>query len=82
MTILEQIMIDYPEESFYIANGFDDAIIGFDEVRRRLVYDIDRVIDILIFEGMTYDQAVEFYDFRILPFDIGDGTPIFVRNYL
>ena len=82
MTIVEQIMIDYPEEKFYIAYGFDDAIIGFDEVGRRLVYDIDKVINILVIDGMTYDEAVKFYDFEILDAYFGEGTPIFVKNYL
>lgn len=82
MNIVEQIMIDYPEEIFYVAYGFDDAIIGFDEVGRRLVYDIDKVIDILILDGMTYDDAIKFYDFEILDAYIGEGTPIFVKNYL
>jgi hypothetical protein len=75
-------MIDYPEEKFYIAYGFDDAIIGFDEVGRRLVYDIDKVINILVIDGMTYDEAVKFYDFEILDAYFGEGTPIFVKNYL
>jgi hypothetical protein len=82
MNIIEQILIDYPEESFYIADGFDDAIIGFDEVGRRLVYDMDRVIDILILDGMTYDESIEYYDFKIANTYIGEGTPIFVKNYI
>ena len=82
MNIIEQILIDYPEECFYIADGFDDAIIGFEEVGRRLVYDMDRVIDILILDGMTYDEAIEYYDFKIAHTDIGEGTPIFVKNYI
>jgi hypothetical protein len=82
MTIVEQIVMDYPEESFFIALGFDDAIIGFDEVGRRLVYDMDRVIDILVLDGMTYDEAVKYYDFEILDAYIGEGTPIFVKNYI
>jgi hypothetical protein len=82
MTVIEQILIDYPEESFYIADGFDEAIIGFDEVERRLVYDMDIIIEILVLDGMTYDEAIEYYDFYILNTDIGEGTPIFIKNYI
>jgi hypothetical protein len=53
-----------------------------DEVGRRLVYDMDKVIDILVIDGMTYDEAVKFYDFEILDAYFGEGTPIFVKNYL
>jgi hypothetical protein len=82
MTTLEQILIDYPDESFYIADGFDDAIIGFDENAVRLVYDIDVIIDILIEEGMTYEDAREHYDYNIAGGYIGEGTPIFVKKYV
>jgi len=82
MTTLEQILIDYPDESFYIADGFDDAIIGFDENAVRLVYDIDVIIDILIEEGMTYEEAREHYDYNIAGGYIGEGTPIFVKKYV
>jgi hypothetical protein len=43
---------------------------------------MDKVIDILIIDGMTYDDAIEYYDFNISSAYIGEGTPIFVKNYL
>ena len=74
--------MDYPEEIFYIAFGFDDAIIGFDESGRRLVYDMDEVINILVDDGMTHDEAVEYYDFKIANSFFGEGTPIFIKIYI
>jgi len=82
MTILDQILMDYPEGIFYIAFGFDDAIIGFDESGRRLVYDMDEVINILVDDGMTHDEAVEYYDFKIANSFVGEGTPIFIKIYI
>lgn len=58
---LEQILELYPDDTFKIADGFDDAIIGVDDNNLKIVYDIDKVIDILIKDGMTDDEAIEFY---------------------
>lgn len=81
MNALDKIIQDYPEEAFYILDGFDNAIIGFDQNARRLVYDMELVIDILVLDGMDYDAAVEYYDFKICAAYFGDGTPIFVKKY-
>jgi hypothetical protein len=43
------------------------------------VYDIDRIIDILIEDGMSYDDAVEFYQYNIVGSYVGENTPSFVR---
>jgi hypothetical protein len=81
MKVIDQILETYPEEDFFIADGFDDAIIGFDEGERRLVYDIDEIINILILEGMTYEDAIEHYDYNIAGSYVGEGTPIYIRIF-
>lgn len=81
MRVIDQILETYPEEDFLIADGFDDAIIGFDEVGRRLVYDIDGIINILILEGMTYEDAIEHYDYNIAGAYVGEGTPIYIKIF-
>lgn len=76
---IDQIIEEYPDESFVIADGFDDAIIGVDEDKLKIVYDIDRIIDILIEDGMNYDDAIEFYQYNIVGSYVGENTPSFVR---
>lgn len=43
-----KIIEQYPDETFTIADGFDDAIIGVDEENGKVVYDINEIINILI----------------------------------
>ena len=44
---LEEILNEYPEESFLKADGFDDAVIGLEHLNMKLVYDMDKMITIL-----------------------------------
>jgi len=76
---LEQILELYPDDTFKIADGFDDAIIGVDDNNLKIVYDIYKVIDILIKDGMTDDEAIEFYEYNIAGSYVGENTPSFIR---
>ncbi len=76
---LDQILELYPDDTFKIADGFDDAIIGVDDNNLKIVYDIDKVIDILIKDGMTDDEAIEFYEYNIAGSYVGENTPSFIR---
>ena len=62
---LDQILELYPDDTFMIADGFDDAIIGVDDNNLKIVYDIEKVIDILIKDGMSVDEAIDFYEHNI-----------------
>ena len=77
MTLLEKILDDYPEEGFVKADGFDDAIIGVWS-EGRLVYSVDKVIEILM-KDMTEQEAIEFYEFNIECAYVGERTPIFIK---
>ena len=79
MTILDQILESYSEDEFIKADGHDNAIIGVDEKTMRLVYSRTKVIAGLVAMEMTYEEAVEFYDFNIEGAYI-EGGPIFVND--
>jgi len=70
----------WSDVEFLIAGGYDDAIIGLDDASGRLVYDVDKIIRILMEDGMSYDEAFEFYDYNILNSYVGEKTPLFVRT--
>jgi hypothetical protein len=45
---------------------YDDAILGYDPQEDRLIYNEDKIIDILITkEGMSVEDAIEWYDYNI-----------------
>jgi hypothetical protein len=76
---LEQILELYPDDTFVIADGLNDAIIGVDDNNLKIVYDIDEVINILIINGMDVDEAFEFYEYNIAGAYVGENTPLFIR---
>jgi hypothetical protein len=72
------------DESIVFENpNYDDAIIGYDEVSLRIVYDYDKMVECLVKEdGMEYDEAMEFIDYntiRACPY-MGDKAPIVLKR--
>lgn len=65
-----------------MADGFDKAIIGVAErcgLAALVVYDAAKCIDILVKrDGMTHDEASEFFNFNTLGAYVGENTPLFL----
>ena len=79
--ILETILETYYEETFMIADGFDDAIIGVDDSVPRLVYSSDKCIQILVdIEGMDYMDAIEHFEYNVRGSYMGEKTPLFIND--
>jgi len=74
--MIEKILETYDDASFMKADGFDNAIIGVDEVDMRLIYSVSKCIDILKKDGMNYEEAREFFDFNVSGSYVGEKTPI------
>ena len=45
------------------------------------VYDIGKVIAVFVAEGMTEEEAQEYFEFNVIGGWGGDGTPIFVHLF-
>jgi hypothetical protein len=69
-------------EGAVILDGLDDAIIGIVEEfgnGPRILYSRNKIIEILCQrEGMSYEEAEEFYGFNILGLYAGEQNPIFL----
>ena len=67
-----------------LCDGFDEAIIGLaTRIGMELVvaYDVEKIIGILINrDGMTYEEAYEYYEFNIVGAWMGEFTPIFITT--
>tara|TARA_R110000868_G_scaffold101689_3_gene279903 strand:+ start:2035 stop:2274 length:240 start_codon:yes stop_codon:yes gene_type:complete len=63
-----------------LLDDFDDAVMGSTLLDDELVlcYDITKCLDILISQGMTPDQAQEYFEYNILDAYMGKDTPIFI----
>ena len=77
--VLNKIIDAYPEEEFLKADGLDEAVIGIEEDEMRLVYSVDKCIEIFMSQGMEYDEALEFFDYNVRGAWMGDKTPIWVK---
>ena len=74
--MLEKILEQYEDEQILIANGFDGAVIGIEENTMRLIYSVEKCINILMEQGMDMTEAVEYFDFNVSGSYVGEKTPI------
>ena len=72
------------EKGLLIADGLDHAFVGlmmrFNVLEPIACYDYDRVIEGYIEEGMTEEEAIEFFEFNVIGAWVGERTPCFLRR--
>ena len=80
LTKREQMAEINPEA--LLADGFDNALMGYDATGACAVYDYDKCMTVLIErDEMTYDEAHEFMEFNVVSAYVGDFTPIFIHTF-
>ena len=80
MNYKQNFIKEINEQSLF-ADGFDDAIMGYDAIGYRVVYDYDKCSDTLMKrDGMTRHEAHEFMEFNVVGAYVGDFTPIFIHK--
>lgn len=79
-TLLCEVIDYYEDETFLKADGFDNAVIGVDETTMRLIYSVKKCIEILIEEGLTYEDAMEHFSFNVSGSYVGGETPIWCQD--
>lgn len=78
--MIENIIENYPEETFLKADGFDEAILGVEENEMRLIYSVSKCIQILQ-THMSYEEALEYFNYNIGGAYVGDRTPIWCYDF-
>jgi len=81
VTLREQIAQDYPDLLVLEPDYFDSAIIGLAQrIGMDVVcYDKEKVLELLcVKEEMTYEDAVEHFEYNIIGSWVGDTTPVFL----
>ena len=78
MTKREQLLAFVPDDTLLFADGFDDAIIGLDTLSLKVVYSKQQMIEILVSEDMTLEDAIEFLEYNTWNTYVGEQTPIYV----
>ena len=78
-TIKERLSECNPEALFI--DGFDNALIG---IARRCgspdvaVYDYAKCVDVMVDDGMSHDEAVEYMEYNVAGAYVGENGPILV----
>jgi uncharacterized protein YjaZ len=76
--MLELIQQRFEDEYILCCVGYDKCIIGYEfKDNIRLIYSVKRIINQLIEEGLTEEEAYEHYEFNIVGAWVGEKTPIF-----
>jgi hypothetical protein len=75
--------MSHEDDDLLWADGLLNAVIGIAtraDGLRVVCYSVDKVIETLMKrDGMTEEEAYEFYEFNIACAWVGDKTPIFVE---
>ena len=78
--MIDKIIEQYEDETFLKADGFDDAIIGVDEHSMRWIYSVKKCIEILMSQGMDYEESLEYFVFNVSGAYFGEKTPIWCQD--
>ena len=81
---IADLFAEYPDA--LLADGFEDAFAGvaFRCSKQPLaVYDYDQCVDILMKrDGMSYEEASEFFEFNVVGAWMGEGTPLYLCRHI
>lgn len=72
-------------EDTLLADGFEDALIGFGYQHTKViaVYDYHKCVTVLMQrDEMTEEDAIEHMDYNVVGSYVGDHTPIFINKDL
>jgi hypothetical protein len=78
-TIREELVDMTCNAEMLFADGLDDAITGY-TTKGCAVYSIDAIIDILVSEGMTEEDAFDHFYYNIDGSYVGEFTPIYINT--
>jgi hypothetical protein len=77
---MDRLAEEYPD--LMRMDGFDDAILGVVERigLQTVCYDLNKVIAILMEQGMDEQDAWDWYQFNMLGAWVGEATPVFLER--
>lgn len=79
--ICEWLETNFPDEEFLLADGLEEAFVGVDLDTMKTMYDSNKCLDIYVEDGMSYEDALEYFDFNVVGACLGEKTPIFLYYY-
>jgi len=80
-----QKILEWIDETFEVIvypTGFEDCIVGVAEKFGGppvAVLDLEKILSKLRKEGMTYEKAIEYFEYNILGSYVGEQTPVYMH---
>jgi len=68
-------------EKVLFCDGFDEAIIGYLEEEKKVVYSKSKMILVLLEEDMILEEALEFLEYNTWGAYVGDHTPLYINDF-
>ena len=75
--------MNIPDDKVYFTNpDYAEAIIGYDIVNERIVYDYDLMVQCLEKDGMSEEEAIEWIDYNVVGVLVAENTnmPLIVNR--
>ena len=64
-------------------DGFDEALVGLEETTAKAVYDVGKMVKILIErDDMTEEEALDYLNYNVFNAYVGKMTPIHICTFL
>jgi hypothetical protein len=76
--ICDWLLSNFPDEEFLLADGLEEAFVGVDLETMRTMYNSLKIIDILIEDSISYEDALDHFYCNITGAYVGEKTPIFL----
>jgi hypothetical protein len=76
--MLDKIIEWFPEDEFIRLDGLDEAIIGVDDTKMRLIYSVSKCVETLSKSmEMDEEEALDYFHYNVKSLYVGEKTPIF-----
>jgi len=81
---MREALADLDEDLLFMdPESFDEAIMGYIERANSppvVCYNKDKVLEILMKDGMDWEEAEEYYYYNIVGAYMGERTPVFLET--
>ena len=82
----KRLALSEVDPEILLFDGFDDALIGYTDSwgsensrSMRAVYSYEKCLTVLMNDGLSYESAVEHFEFNTLGAYVGPRTPVVVH---
>ena len=83
MSVRDELAANFEGVMLLEPAKFDAAILGVLErcgEEPKVCYSLEKILEILMEDGMTYEEAVEYYEYNVVGAWMGDQTPAFLNT--